>query len=132
MSPKHIIIVGTMVFVITIGGLTKSPEARGSASILQSETELSLNTTEDDFLQALGASSDEEVYEALYNGKSLADVADEHHKDVKNIIRLQVAELTEQLNARLAAGSLTPEVYQAQKSELEDIVTKSAYGIKYT
>lgn len=61
----------------------------------------------DRFLEALGAGSDEEVHDALINGKSLAAISDDNNKDIQVIIDLQLAEMTAQLDSRLACGSLT-------------------------
>ncbi|AJS60949.1 SHOCT domain-containing protein [Paenibacillus sp. IHBB 10380] len=126
MNSKRIIIVGTIVFAITVGG------ASWNNNVIASSITKSLNTTtpvQDDLLQVLDLSSDDEIYDALYNGKTLADIAKDNDVDVQNVIDLQVEELTEQLKLRLANGSLTPEQYEEQKSEIRDIITKSAYGL---
>ncbi|MDF2960464.1 MAG: hypothetical protein K0S39_2199 [Paenibacillus sp.] len=132
MNPKQILIVGTMVLTITVtvtfGGEIWG-RGTGSSSLIENfdghNGEMALK---DDFLQVLGVSSDEEVYYSLLDGKSLANIADENHKGVQDIINLQIAELTEQLDRQLANGSIHPSVYQAQKEELADIVRKSVYG----
>ncbi|HEY2494181.1 MAG TPA: hypothetical protein VGI33_14910 [Paenibacillus sp.] len=126
MNSKRIIIVGTMVFAITVGG------ASWNNNVIASSITKSLNTTtpvQNDLLQVLDLSSDDEIYDALYNGKTLADIAKDNDVDVQNVIDLQVEELTEQLDLRLANGSLTLEQYEEQKSEVRDIITKSAYGL---
>jgi hypothetical protein len=140
-SPKRIIIVGTMAIVITIGVFRNETNVNAYVSIISldksdvsqtKKTNLTIPHKQrfatGDFLQSLGASSEEEVYDALYNGKSLADIAKSNHKDVQPLIDLQVTELTAQLDQRLAAGSLSPEDYQAQKAELPDLISKSVYG----
>ena len=81
----------------------------------------------DDVTQILGLESDEELYESLYTGSSLADIADNNQVPLQHIIDLQVAELTQQLDTRLAEGSITPVTYLLQKSELPDIITKSIH-----
>lgn len=140
MNPKRIIIVGTMAIAITIGGVVWSDET--SAHVfgpLNKSNTTKIKTADlqhnnekiclkDDMLQALGVSSDEEIYDALYNGKSLADIAEGNHVEVQSIIDLQIAELTDQLDSRLANGSITPNQYLAQKSELTDIITDSVFG----
>ena len=126
MNSKRIIIVGTMVFAITVGG------ASWNNNVIASSITKSLNTTtpiQDDLLEVLDLSSDDEIYDALYNGKTLADIANDNDVDVQNVIDLQVEELNEQLDLRLANGSLTIEQYEEQKSEVRDIITKSAYGL---
>lgn len=126
MNSKQIIIVGTMVFAITIGG------SSWNNMISASSITKSLNTitpVPNDLLEVLELSSDDEIHDALYNGKTLADIANDNDVDVQNVIDLQVAELTEQLDLRLANGSLTLEQYQEQKSEVRDIITNSAYGL---
>lgn len=126
MSSKRIIIVGTMVFALTVGGASWNNNASAS-SITKS-----LNTTfpvQDDLLQVLDLSSDDEIYDALYNGKTLADIAEGNDVDIEDVIDLQVEELIKQLDLRLANGSLTLAQYEEQKSEVRDIITKSAYGL---
>jgi hypothetical protein len=139
MNPKRIIIIGSMVFALTMGTGVWSDEA--SASPLEEYGAYDIKEPEppapsvnvvmnDDLIEVLGVSSDEEIYDALYSGKSLAEIASANHMDVQNVIDLQIAQLTEQLNTRLASGNLSFDQYQAHKSELMEIITKSAYGHK--
>jgi hypothetical protein len=141
MNPKRIIIVGTMAIVITISAGMFGNDASAhtlSISIDKSgnhdkteEHNFSIDdadtTVTDDITQVLGLVSDEELYESLYTGSSLADIADNNQVPLQHIIDLQVAELTKQLDSRLANGSITPVTYLLQKSELPDIITKSIY-----
>lgn len=81
----------------------------------------------DELLDALNLNptSDEELYDALYEGKSLRNIAEEHGGNVTQVINLQVKQLTQQLEARLASGSITPQQFNAQKAELREIVAQS-------
>jgi len=137
MDAKRIVISGTVAATITICGALgcdktnaaywKSPaavKAAASVAAVSAETQ----RKKDEFLEKLGKSSDEEVYEALYNGKSLADLASDSGKEIQPVIDLQVAQLTSQLDDRLASGTLTPQMYEAQLAELPEIVAKSVYG----
>jgi hypothetical protein len=126
MNPKRIIIVGTMVVVMTLGGSSFSHKISASSITESNNATTAVN---DDLLQILKVSSDEEMYNAIYDGKSLADIANDNQVDVNNVVDLQVAQLTEQLDLRLASGSLTLQQYEAQKSELRDIITSSTYGV---
>jgi hypothetical protein len=140
MNPKRIIIVSTMAFVITIGAGIWSDETSanvhfiklGSADTYSSpkETKLALEPAalKDDLQQALGVFSDEEIHDALYNGKSLAGIALDNQMDVQKVIDLQVAELAGQLDQSLAKGNLSGEAYLNQKAELVTIITNSVYG----
>ncbi|MNH41633.1 hypothetical protein D3C79_1031690 [compost metagenome] len=65
------------------------------------------------------------MYEALYDGKSLKDIAAENGGNINSVINLQVAQLTQQLDSRLASGSITREQYTAQKAEVRELVTQS-------
>jgi hypothetical protein len=138
MSAKRIIMVGTMAVTISIsaavwGDKTSGNPLHPSSSFQTNDTNKSLVQIalghKYDLLDVLGLSSDEEVYVALNHGKSLADIASEREMDVQQVIDLQIVEMTEQLDLRLAGGSLTPQAYDAQKSELADIITKSVYGL---
>ncbi|MBW7476078.1 hypothetical protein K0T92_15130 [Paenibacillus oenotherae] len=129
MNPKQIIIVGTIAIVITLsGGIWTDKANAGSKSPISPTQKVNIEV-QDALLQLLGASSNDEVQEALYNGESLADIAKNNNRDVQHIIALQMAEMTEQLDSRLAQGSITLDQYQAQRSELAEIVTRSAYGL---
>jgi len=74
----------------------------------------------------LGASSDREVYEALLEGQSLAEIAESHGQDANQVVQLQIAQLQEQLQKRLDDGSITREVYELQLQELPELVAESA------
>jgi hypothetical protein len=133
------IIVGTMAVAITIGSGIWSDETStgldGKSGALRTKdasvpAQHQTIKESDSFLTALGVKSDEEVYDALYNGRSLADIAAANYGDVQSIIDLQIDEMTQQLNQRLANGSLTPDKYEAQKAELKEIITSSVYGQK--
>jgi hypothetical protein len=132
MNPKRLIIVGTVALVVTIGGKIWNDETKAVVSLSFSPVghfvvSKANETAQADLTQVLGVSSDEEIYDALYNGKSLANIAEDNHADVQNVIDLQVAELTVQLTNRLDNGSISPTEYQLQKSELPEIITKSVY-----
>lgn len=137
MNAKRIIIIGTMAFAISIGGgiwsgkastapLDKSDTAKFKADDRSGSPIAIVEPA--DFHEVLGAASNEEVYDALYNGKTLADIAAGNDADVGDVIALQIGELTEQLSERLRSGSLSYEDYLAQKEELPDIVRRSAFG----
>jgi hypothetical protein len=126
MNPKRSIIIGTMVVAMTLGGSTWSNKVSASSI---TETHSAAAAVKDDLSQILKVSSDEEIYNAIYDGKSLADIANHNQVDVNNVVDLQVAQLTEQLDLRLASGSLTLQQYEEQKSELRDIITRSTYGV---
>lgn len=94
-----------------------------------SENNRSTAPLKEDLLHVLRLSSDEDIYNAQYNGESLADIAKANKVDVQKIIELQLTELTEQLNLRVSSGSITPEQYEAQRAELREIITKSVYAL---
>ncbi|WP_223067546.1 hypothetical protein [Paenibacillus caui] len=134
-------IISTMALTLTIGGALWK-EQTGARAALNPDGKTGLLypfppafTTEfpalapaDPFLQTLGAADDNEVYEALFDGKSLADIAEANQADVQAVIDLQTSEMNKLLSKRLEEGSLTPEDYQSQKAELSDMITASAYG----
>lgn len=137
---KRIVMVGTMAFAITVSiviwredaaaaapaaGL---PDVSGAYTYECPLPSAEANSETDSFVNALGASSEEDIYDALYDGQSLADIAGARGADVRDVIELQVAELTAQLDARMAAGNLAPDRYEAHKAELREVVTRSAYG----
>lgn len=141
MNPKRIIIVGTVAIAITISAgmfgndasantLSVSIDKSGNydkLKVIHPSVKDDNTLVKDDVTQILGLESDEELYESLYTGSSLADIADNNQVPLQHIIDLQVAELTQQLDTRLAEGSITPVTYLLQKSELPDIITKSIH-----
>ncbi|OAB44918.1 hypothetical protein PBAT_15190 [Paenibacillus antarcticus] len=123
---KKIIIVGSMVFAITVGGVSWNSHASASPIMLD------LNTTapvKEDLLHILKLSSNEELYNALYDGNTLADLAKDNDVDVQKVINLQVAELTAHIDQRYARGNLTDQQYKEQKSEVRDLITQSVHGL---
>lgn len=138
MKPKRMIMIGTMAVAITVGGGIWNKEASAENSLpslepscgaWKSKAAVHSKAAEPDaFLQVLGVTSNDEIYEALYNGQSLSAIAAANQMDVRPIIDLQIAEVTEQLDRRLAAGSITRDVYDAQKLELPDMIVRSVHG----
>lgn len=122
MNIKRVIIVGTVVVVMSIGNAWSSLTVNASSPVKWSSTGVA---DQDELLEALNQSSDEELYDALYDGKSLQDIAEDQNGDIEDVINLQVAQLTGQLNLRLADGSITAQQYAAHSAELRDIVTES-------
>ncbi|OKP99481.1 SHOCT domain-containing protein [Paenibacillus sp. P46E] len=123
MNIKRVMIVGSMIVAISFGGTTwGKPIANASPVAKWSATNVA---EKDDLLEALNQSSDQELYDALYDGKSLKDIAVENGGNIGSIINLQVNQLTQQLDQRLASGSITRQQYTAQKAELQEIVTQS-------
>lgn len=128
MNPKQIIIVSTMALVISLGSMMQGDKSSACNTLRPLDKSANLLLHDDDFHEVLGVDSDEQVYDALYSGKSLADIAAENGRDVQNVIELQLAQLMDQLDLRLASGSLTVQQYESHKAELRDIVTNSVYG----
>ncbi|WP_409343995.1 hypothetical protein [Paenibacillus sp. MBLB4367] len=140
MDPKRMFIASAMAFAITVGTLLCDEEANANNTTVcldksgvqgksKSTAPSAQQAAEEDSLHnVLGVSSEEELYDALYKGRSLADIAYDNDKEVQGVIELQIAELTEQLDKRLTDGSISTDIYQAQIAELNDIVTKSVYG----
>jgi hypothetical protein len=142
MDARSIIILGTMVIAITVHSVVFSEEVSvtalgaadpktGSYHAVTKEpaakdNEYAANT----FLEAIGAGSNEEVYDALYEGRTLADIARGNGKDPSSVVQLQISELEQQLDERLAHGSLPIEQYHAHKAELAELVTASIYGVR--
>ncbi|WP_375104534.1 hypothetical protein ACDZ28_09695 [Paenibacillus sp. RS8] len=123
MDIKRVIIVGTVVIVMSFGNAWSSLTANASSPAQWSTVKAA--DKDELLLKALNKPTDEDLYDALYDGKSLQDIAIEQNTDIEDVINLQVAQLTEQLDSRLASGSITAEQYAAHKAELRDIVTES-------
>ncbi|CAM4215118.1 SHOCT domain-containing protein [Paenibacillus typhae] len=124
MNIKRVMIVGTMIVAMSFGGTAWGRTAALALPVAKWSTSTPV-ADKDELLDALNQSSEEELYESLYEGKSLKDIAAENGGNIDSVINLQIAQLTEQLDLRLASGSITAEQYTAQKAELRELVTQS-------
>lgn len=127
MNPKQLMAISAMAIVITLS-VVAGDHAKANGLYGTAGKSCNITIQDDDFHEALGVSSDEQVRDALYSGKSLADIARDNHKDVQLIIDLQIAQLSEQLRLRLASGELTAEQYASYMEELPDMVATSVHG----
>ncbi|ETT48068.1 hypothetical protein MKZ07_25200 [Paenibacillus sp. FSL P4-0338] len=125
MNIKRVMIVGTMIVAMSFGGTAWGKPALHTLPVAKWSTSDVADT--DELLDALNLNptSDEELYDALYDGKSLRNIAEENGGNVTRVINLQVKQLTQQLEARLASGSITLQQFNAQKAELREIVAQS-------
>lgn len=80
----------------------------------------------DELLSALNQASEADLYQELYSGKSLRTITEENNGNLDEVIAVQVRQLREQLDERLASGSIRSEQHAAQQAELEELVTQSA------
>ncbi|GIO68313.1 hypothetical protein [Paenibacillus cookii] len=125
MNIKRVMIVGTMVVILSFGNTALSGSITSACPAPKwSSTDA---PEKDDFLKALNQSSDEELVQSLYEGKSLHDIASEQGGDIENVIELQVAQLSKQLDDRLRSGSITAEQHAAHKAEIRELVEQSVY-----
>ena len=149
MNPKRMLAICTLALMLTINSGFWSREASASDLLQNDEsygayspekTETAAETPEDGesesqddpFLRLLGAESDEQVHDALYSGQSLADIASASGADLGGVIGLQIRQLTEQLKQRMLQGTISLQQYQAQKAEIAELVTRSAYSATLT
>ncbi|GAB6989735.1 hypothetical protein [Paenibacillus pini] len=125
MNIKRVMIVGTMVVVMSFGSTALGGSITSASPVAKW---FSTGIAEkDDLLEALNELSDEDLYESLYEGKSLYDIAATQGGDIANVIELQVKQLTEQLDDRLRSGSITSAQYAAHKEEIPEIVEQSVF-----
>ncbi|MGG6309471.1 hypothetical protein [Paenibacillus macerans] len=131
---KKVVIIGTMALVISInpnfyGYLTSLAYAGGPSR--QSSLSNAAERPDEELNALLGKASDKEVYDALLEGQSLAEMAESSGQNANRIVRLQVQQLQEQLLQRLNDGHLSREAYERQLQELPDIVAASVEN-RYT
>jgi len=128
MDPKKIIMISFMAFVIACSSSIWSHEASANASTYKLATDgLTSSPDANDLLQALGVESEEQIYDALYSGQSLADIASDNDMEVDQVVDLQVAQLRSQLDQRFLSGSISLEAYQAQIEEIHDMIQESVH-----
>ncbi|GGJ02075.1 hypothetical protein [Paenibacillus hunanensis] len=120
--------ISTLLLGIAISSLLLGEQANAQAAVKTSTGSSVVRQQQDPFLSTVGADSDEDVYDDLYEGGSLADTARRNNKNPQAVIDLQVAQMNELLTQRLINGSITPDTYRAQKEELTELITKSVYG----
>ncbi|ASA25235.1 hypothetical protein [Paenibacillus donghaensis] len=124
MNIKRVMVVGTMIVAISFGGINWNKTTVNAMPVAKwSSTGVA---DKDELLDALNQESEEELYAALYDGKSLKEIAAAKNGDLERVINLQIAELTRQLDQRLASGSISSLQYSAQRAELKELVTESA------
>lgn len=132
MNRKRIIIICTLLMALSIGQSStwgSRANAAAFAPARASQVQDDDASKDDELLETLGVSSEEQLYDALYNGQTLADIALANKRDAQSVVDLQVAQLTKQLDQRLANKSITLEQYQAHKAELTQVVAKSVFGL---
>lgn len=141
MHTKIWLIIGTMAIAITFNGskwkdettetvafaLPGGIEAIHPASGTDGDAD-GTATEKDPYHAALGISSDEELYDALYEGRTMAELAAGHGRDPQEVVLLQTAELAKQLEERVKSGSLSREAYLSHMAELDEILIRSVYG----
>jgi hypothetical protein len=136
MTIRRIVIVGTMACFITLGsGISGQTAAAAKALALIPAKQVDQNKSNskqknsDPLIDAVGIANNENctdaLYEALAAGNSLADITISNQKDVDSVISLQVSQLQEQLDKRLADGHISIEAYQQQSQELVAIISES-------
>ncbi|WP_339260252.1 hypothetical protein MKZ12_10255 [Paenibacillus sp. FSL R5-0713] len=128
MNMKRVIIIGTMFVTMSFAGtawgqsaISPIPTAKWSIVDLDPG-----EGSSDELLSALNQSSEEDLYQKLYNGKSLRTITEENRGNWDEVIAIQVRQLREQLDERLASGSISSQQHAAQQAELEALVTQSA------
>lgn len=125
MNIKRVMIVGTMVVAMSFGGINWNKTTANASPVAKWST--TGVADKDELLEGLKQVSDEELYEALYDGKSLHDIAADNDGNIGSVINLQISQLTKQLDLRLAKGNITAQQYTAHKAELREIVTQSTF-----
>lgn len=127
---RYFLMACTVTVILSFGGTSAADPASAAQAVSSTAAPAASSLSErGHFLRLLGVRSDEELYDALYEGQTLADLALARGRSVNSVIDLQVRELEEQLLARRNAGSLSAAVYEALKTEIRETVTRSVYGV---
>lgn len=124
---KRIWIVGTLALGITLGSGLAGGKVEAEAVYRETPPASidEIRSGQDAFLHALGTPSEQEVYDLMYQGSSLREIAAIRGGSADDLLALQVRELEQQLEQRLADGQITREAYIAYKAELPEIVAAS-------
>ncbi len=132
MTAKRIIIITTIAFTLVFScdfnpAAAKVIQTNAQNKTQNAEGNLQNGKITDPLLHELGAPNDEALYEALYNGHSLADMAYANGKAIQPVVDLQTAELTAQLVQRLNEGQISLEQFMVYQSELKEIISQSVH-----
>lgn len=124
---KRIWIIGTLALGITLGSGLAGGKVEAEALYRETPPSSSDEATNkpNAFLYALGAQSEQQVYDLMYEGLSLREIAVLGGGSEDELAALQVRELEQQLEQRLAEGQITKEAYIAYKAELPELVAAS-------
>ncbi len=124
---KRIWIIGTLALGITLGSGLAGGKVEAEAVYRETPPSSSDEITNkpNAFLYALGAQSEQAVYDLMYEGLSLREIAVLGGGSEDELAALQVRELEQQLEQRLSDGQITKEAYIAYKAELPDIIAAS-------
>jgi len=124
---KRIWIIGTLALGITLGSGLAGGKVEAEAVYRETPPASSDETTNkpNAFLYALGAQSEQAVYDLMYEGLSLREIAGLGGGSEDELAALQIRELEQQLEQRLADGQITKEAYIAYKAELPEIISAS-------
>lgn len=126
---KYVILAGTIAVAVTFGSATAATPRQADADTgLSKWAAAQTEEPGDTLLDALQLNQERELYDQLYEGHTLADIAAAGGGDAEKVIALQVSQLQDQLDARLAGGDITYEQYRLQSEELPDIIRSSVYG----
>ena len=90
---------------------------------------MGMTQSHDAAAKALGMTSDE-LYTAVQNGKSLADVAKDQKVSVDSLIKAMVADAEGDLAAAVKAGTLTQAQADTMKSSVTERITDQVNGVR--
>ena len=124
---KRIWIIGTLALGITLGSGLAGGKVEAEAVYRETPPSSSDEITNkpNAFLYALGAQNEQAVYDLMYEGLSLREIAVLGGGSEDELAALQVRELEQQLEQRLSDGQITKEAYIAYKAELPEIIAAS-------
>ncbi|WP_199613756.1 hypothetical protein [Paenibacillus alkalitolerans] len=122
---KRMLMLGTLAVAVALGSQVTERE---TVKADPSSKTMNRDAEAEEFLRVLGASTEEEVKDALYAGATLAEIARSNDRDPQDVVRLQVRGLSQQLELRLERGNISPETFALQMEEIEEIVKHSVYG----
>ncbi|MBB6019137.1 hypothetical protein HNR77_000194 [Paenibacillus sp. JGP012] len=129
MNIKHVMFVGTMIVTMSFAGtawgksaISPIPMPKWSIVDLDNSSE----SEDDELLGALNQSSEEELADKLYQGQSLRSIAQNSGGNYDRVIAIQIKQLQEQLDERLANGSISSEQHALQSMEVAELIIESA------
>ncbi|MCI3919634.1 hypothetical protein MO973_05230 [Paenibacillus sp. TRM 82003] len=127
-NKRRWMMVGSLAMALALGQQAALADRLQAERLSGSSVSKAEHHRDDAFLQTIGADDEEGVWDALYDGKTLADIAEDNGANPMDVIAMQIDELKALVKARFENGSIDELTYKAQLAEIPELIERSVYG----